>query len=158
MGSKYISTGQAAKICSVTRDTVLKWIQSGHLPARRTAGGHHRILRSDLDKIVDFPADPEPSAPAEERKVSEDVKFCWEHHGDGRVTDECRACAIYAMRAQRCYEVLRLAPALTRINVNSTRLARACQWPRKGKGQAKTKGNDPLWPGAMTADTIRITA
>lgn len=146
MGSKYISTGQAAKICSVTRDTVLKWIQSGHLPARRTAGGHHRILRSDLDRIVDFPADPEPSAPAEERKVSEDVKFCWEHHGDGRVTDECRACAIYAMRAQRCYEVLRLAPETVQSGIKCQRECAACDYfemASRGVASALVVTTDP---------------
>jgi excisionase family DNA binding protein len=126
MSPKYISTGQAAKICSVTRDTVLKWIQSGYLPARRTAGGHHRILRSDLDAIVGFPADSEAPAPAEERTISPDIKFCWEHHGDGEVTDECRACAIYAMRAQRCYEVLRLAPDTVQSGIRCQRECSEC--------------------------------
>lgn len=128
MSSKYISTGQAAKICSVTRDTILKWIQSGHVPARRTAGGHHRILKSDLDRIVGFPVETEVPAPAAEPKRSSDIKFCWEHHGDGRITDECRACAIFAMRAQRCYEVLRLAPETVQSGIRCQRECSECEY------------------------------
>jgi len=126
MSSDYISTGQAAKLCSVTRDTVLKWIQSGYLPARRTAGGHHRISRGDLDRIVGLPADLEAPAPIEERTISPDIKFCWEHHGNGEVTDECRACAVYAMRAQRCYEVLRLAPETVQSGIKCQRECSEC--------------------------------
>jgi len=51
---RLLTTGQAARICSVTADTVLKWIRSGYLPARRTAGGHHRILEKDLDLVSMF--------------------------------------------------------------------------------------------------------
>ena len=39
MSERYLSTGQAAGICSVSPDTILKWIRSGKLPARKTAGG-----------------------------------------------------------------------------------------------------------------------
>ncbi len=52
MNSRMLTTGQAAKICSVTPDTVLKWIHSGALPARRTAGGHHRIDEQDLSRFA----------------------------------------------------------------------------------------------------------
>ena len=51
MADRFLTTGEAAQICSVTRDTIFKWIRSGYLPARRTAGGHHRIDRNDLDKL-----------------------------------------------------------------------------------------------------------
>ena len=44
-----LSTGKVAKLRSVTPDTVLKWIKGGQLPAIRTAGGHYRIARRDLD-------------------------------------------------------------------------------------------------------------
>ncbi|MHC4663312.1 MAG: helix-turn-helix domain-containing protein, partial [Planctomycetota bacterium] len=52
MDQKYLTTGQAAIRCSVSPDTVLKWIRSGLLPARKTAGGHHRINERDLDRVL----------------------------------------------------------------------------------------------------------
>lgn len=43
------STHDVARICSVTPMTVIRWIEDGRLPASRTAGGHRRVQRSDLD-------------------------------------------------------------------------------------------------------------
>ena len=51
--ARYLSTGQAAARCSVSPDTVLKWIRSGLLPSRRTVGGHNRIAETDLEKLLD---------------------------------------------------------------------------------------------------------
>ena len=38
-----ITTGEAADMCCVTPDAVLKWIKGGKIPGVRTAGGHYRI-------------------------------------------------------------------------------------------------------------------
>ena len=42
------TTGQAARFCYVTSDTILNWIHAGSLMAQRTAGGQYRIRREDL--------------------------------------------------------------------------------------------------------------
>ena len=52
MKKRFLSTGEAARICSVTRDTVLKWIHSGRISAIRTMGGHHRIDFRDLERFM----------------------------------------------------------------------------------------------------------
>lgn len=105
--SKYLTTGQAASILSVTPDTVLKWIRSGILPARRTVGGHHRIEKSELERIV-TPANPEAQPAKSSRRRQ--FKYCWEFHGKGTLLSRCKGCSAYQMRAHRCYEVARLAP------------------------------------------------
>lgn len=107
MASKLLSTGQAAKVCSVTPDTILKWIRSGRLPAQRTAGGHHRVDRRDLEQILRAGATNE--VPARDNGNGE-FRFCWEHKGDGTLLDGCQECVVYALRAQRCYEVVKLQP------------------------------------------------
>ena len=106
--SKFLSTGQAAVRCSVSPDTVLKWIRSGRLPARRTAGGHNRIAEADLEKLLEdpLPVSREPGAAAHRRQF----RYCWEHNGSGKLLNGCRACPLYLMRAQRCYDVARIAP------------------------------------------------
>ena len=48
MQAELLTTGKAARFCSVKPDTVLKWIKKGRLPAARTAGGHYRIEEQDL--------------------------------------------------------------------------------------------------------------
>ena len=45
------TTGQAARLCSVTPDTVLKWIKAGRIEAQRTAGGHYRISPQELERL-----------------------------------------------------------------------------------------------------------
>ena len=45
---KYFTTHEAAKMCHVTRGSVIRWIHVGKLKACITAGGHHRISARDL--------------------------------------------------------------------------------------------------------------
>lgn len=107
MRGSLLTTGEAAELCSVTRDTILKWIRSGRLPARTTAGGHHRIDREDLQTVLST------SAPRTGRPLAvngESFRYCWEHNGKGRLLDGCRECVVYQLRAHRCYEVLRRSP------------------------------------------------
>jgi len=106
MEKRFLTTGEAAKICSVTRDTIFKWIRSGYLPARRTAGGHHRIDRRDLEKLISTENPSQPASNSGERPF----RYCWEYHGKGRIKPECSECSVFRMRAQRCFEVIRLAP------------------------------------------------
>lgn len=44
----YYSIPEAANICSVNRSTMLRWANSGKIKSYSTAGGHKRILRTDL--------------------------------------------------------------------------------------------------------------
>lgn len=108
MIEKYLTTGQAAIRCSVSPDTVLKWIRAGILPARRTAGGHHRIDERDLERFLDQPDASTKEAPRPTPKRQ--VRYCWEYNGNGKLLPGCKECAVYLMRAQRCYEVAKLAP------------------------------------------------
>ena len=105
---EFLTTGQAAILCSVTRNTVFKWIQSGYLSARRTAGGHYRIDRHDLERLMTISAQP----PSNHDQVVErpHYRYCWEYNGNGKTQEACLNCAVYTLRALRCYEVAKLAP------------------------------------------------
>ncbi|MBF0494205.1 MAG: helix-turn-helix domain-containing protein [Candidatus Omnitrophica bacterium] len=48
MPDEYLTTTEAAKICNVTRFTVLNWIKQGKLPASSTLGGHQRVCKRTL--------------------------------------------------------------------------------------------------------------
>ncbi len=117
MGHKFISTGQAAKLCSVTPDTILKWIRSGRLPARRTAGGHHRIDSRDLEEMLRPAAWPVSTSLDEGEQEQNLFRYCWQHNTTGELLQGCRDCVVYQTRAQRCYEVLKLSP-----NIGHTKL------------------------------------
>lgn len=40
---------QAAEYCSVTRMTMWRWVKAGKIKTSATPGGHHRILKEDLE-------------------------------------------------------------------------------------------------------------
>ncbi len=43
-----LTTHAVARLCGVSPGTVVRWIESGRLPAFRTPGGHRRVQRSAL--------------------------------------------------------------------------------------------------------------
>ncbi len=110
-----LTTGQAAKLCAVTPDTVLKWIKKGKLTASRTAGGHYRVALPDLEPfLAEFgqkapvPASPPPVSVSTQERVlteGEDEEVpCWEFLAeDGEIKDDCRHCVVYRVRATRCF-------------------------------------------------------
>lgn len=121
-----LTTGMAAKLCSVTPDTVLKWIKAGRVPARRTAGGHYRIHRRDL-ALLQGPAGHEGRQASPPRRS---FQFCWEFNS-GSISEllvDCQRCIVYRMRAYRCYEVLNLVPDAGHAKRFCTKSCDACDY------------------------------
>jgi len=109
-----LTTGQAAKLCAVTPDTVLKWIKKGRLAATRTAGGHYRVALPDLEPFLagfgqQGTAMVEtntlvPVASQDGTKEDREEVPCWEFlSDDGEVREACRQCVVYRVRATRCF-------------------------------------------------------
>ena len=98
-----LTTGQAARLCSVTPDTILKWIKKGRLRGVRTAGGHYRIERRELEPLVVRPRPADSTSEQLPECYSHNV-HCWEYLSDrGDIRDECRECVVYRVRAARCF-------------------------------------------------------
>lgn len=100
----HLTTGQVAKLCSVTPDTVLKWIRAGRLPARRTPGGHHRVPKSAIEFVL-----ADGKTYTAQRDHHRMIQYCWEFNSqDGKITSDCRRCIVYRSRTRRCYEISKL--------------------------------------------------
>jgi excisionase family DNA binding protein len=113
--SDLLTTGQAARLCAVTPDTVLKWIKKGKLAASRTAGGHYRVALPDLHPflaefgqkgtdIVQSGRSFHPSSAEVGTRESEEEVPCWEFLAeDGETRESCRHCVVYRVKATRCF-------------------------------------------------------
>lgn len=148
-----LSTGQAAKLCSVTPDTVLKWIRAGRLPAQRTPGGHHRVDSRELERLMRPAHRPTPSLRL--RPVvgpAAAFRFCWDFNagGDGELQGRCRECLVYTTRAQRCYEVARLAPEVGHTMTFCQETCDDCDYFR----QVHEQGTNVL----VVSDDLALTA
>jgi excisionase family DNA binding protein len=85
------TTGQVARYCFVTADTILNWIRAGTLRAQRTPGGQYRILYGDLIAFMD------------EHRMSTDLvnaelrvrPYCWEYFCQGAPSEACQTCIVY---------------------------------------------------------------
>ena len=138
MKTELLSTGEAAVLCSVMANTVLKWIHSGRLPATRTPGGHHRILKEDLFDVVggDFEPGRKVVSNAETEAKSNHFQYCWEFNGNGELLDGCRDCVVYEMRAQRCYEVVERAREVGHNKIFCKQTCEECDYYRTVHQQA----------------------
>lgn len=100
-----LSTGQAARFCLVTADTIVNWIKHQHLPARRTAGGQFRILVLDLRSYMTERGMKTDLLDAE----FETRRYCWEY---GRCSEaepimgvDCEDCLVFRSRTLNCFEL-----------------------------------------------------
>lgn len=98
----YLTTGQAAKLCEVTPDTILKWIRKGRLAGARTAGGHYRINLRDLRPHIP-PGRGETLSP-ETGACARPSMRCWEYLSNGgAVRNSCKQCVVYRVGATGCF-------------------------------------------------------
>ena len=130
-----LTTGQAAKLCSVTPDTILKWLKKGRITGVRTAGGHYRINRQELEPFVASSRTECPSRQLAEPDPEE--LHCWEYLSDrGVVHDECRQCIVYRVRAGRCFLVAGMQPELGHALQFCQGSCEDCAYYRRSKGLA----------------------
>lgn len=103
MSAILLTTGKAARLCSVKPDTVLKWIKKGRLPASRTAGGHYRVEERALTSLLSDADLPENGHDGNGTLCSRPMR-CWEYMNNGP-GDACRECVAYRVRATWCFRL-----------------------------------------------------
>ncbi len=66
-----LTTGETAKVCRVSFQTVIRWIDSGKLPGHRFpgSGSHRRILRQNLIAFLEENEIPIPEELQEHSEV-----------------------------------------------------------------------------------------
>ena len=59
---------KASKYCNVSPKTIINWIESGHIEAYKTVGGHRRIKKADLLSFMKNQGIPIPKEEIEEER------------------------------------------------------------------------------------------
>jgi len=158
-----VSTGYAAKLCSVTRDSILKWIKKGLIQADRTPGGHYRVLE---DSIIPFLATrtlkknnelgnrgPGNKMHRNGKPSPDDMIPCWEHmSSNGVVAESCQDCLVYRSKALRCFEIASLGE---RAGFRGTFCETSCNDCEYYKTTQGNRNNNII---AMTEDVYLIAS
>ena len=101
-----LTTGQAARYCLVSPDSIVTWIKAANLPAQRTIGGKFRIFVDDLRR---FMVDNDMSTALLDAEL--DCRpYCWEcdyraHRESDVPGAPCSECPVYRTKALNCYEL-----------------------------------------------------
>jgi excisionase family DNA binding protein len=164
MDSDLISTGEAARLCGVTPDAVLKWVKKGKIPAMRTKGGHFRIAKRALQTLgyckagggahagVAVPLPPGSAA-----------EHCWDYfRRDANMPAACKDCIVHRARIERCYEVAELGETIGHNLQFCQADCQSCSYYRARKGlpaAVLVVTNDDALTRALKAgaDPARVT-
>lgn len=130
---EYLTTTQAAKLLSVSPDTVLKWVKAGKIKSTRTLGGHFRIPVEALDKVS-----KKTRTVATDRDLPQavDFQYCWEYLArGGDIRRECIDCITYRSRSKRCYELRDLPEGMGCLRVYCKSTCTECEYYKLVSGQ-----------------------
>jgi excisionase family DNA binding protein len=132
MPASLLTTGKAARLCSVKPDTVLKWIKKGRLPAARTAGGHYRVEERDLLLVLSQHHNGKKEHEENAVLCSRPMR-CWEYmnHSPG---EECEGCVVYRVHATWCFRLVNLVRGAGHARRFCTGPCQECPYYRRVHG------------------------
>jgi len=129
----YLTTSQAARLLSVSSDTVLKWVKAGKVKSYRTLGGHFRIPLSELN--MPLARQSAMASAVDEAAYPVSHQYCWEYLGGGEVRPECRDCITFRSRAERCYQLRDLPGGVGCLNLMCDTECSDCEYFKLMNGQ-----------------------
>jgi len=96
-----LTTTELAKLCGVSRFTIINWVNRGKIKAMKTVGGHCRIPISEAISFYE--------AFHEEKSgvTSDSLCHCWEYPRKTNYDKECENCLLYKSRINYCFVVVR---------------------------------------------------
>lgn len=99
----YLTTTELARLCGVSRFTIINWTKKGKIKSIETVGGHRRIPLSEVISFLEaLHIDSEKNG-----VPSELLRHCWEFAGRASCDKKCRNCLIYKRQIDYCFLVVR---------------------------------------------------
>jgi excisionase family DNA binding protein len=129
MSASMLTTGKAARLCSVKPDTVLKWIKKGRLRASRTPGGHYRVEEREVATLLAEEHEREHAWEDRAALCSRPMR-CWEYmnHSPGA---ECSDCMVYHVRAALCFRMCNMVRSNGHAKRFCTGVCQECPYYRR---------------------------
>ena len=102
---EYYSTVEAAKICNVTRFSIINWTDKGLMRTRKTPGGHRRIYHEDLRAFIKTYGIGLDSIKDSKFIDQADYLRCWEFHRNAKrgESHKCKKCVVFLSGTKKCY-------------------------------------------------------
>jgi len=97
--SEYVTTSELARLCGVTRYTIINWTKKDKIKVVKTVGGHRRIPRSEAISVL------ESFRISDEKKGTplELVPRCWEFASKTGCDEKCGNCITYKEKINYCF-------------------------------------------------------
>ena len=96
-----LTTTELAKLCGVSRFTIINWVNRGEIRTMKTVGGHCRIPVSEAISFY------ETFHKEKTGVTSESLCHCWEYPQKTNCNKECKNCLLYKSRINYCFVVVR---------------------------------------------------
>lgn len=96
-----LTTTELAKLCGVSRFTIINWVNQGKIGTMKTVGGHCRI---PLSEAISF---YESFYKEKKDDISESLCHCWEYPQKTNCDKKCKNCLLYGSRINYCFVVVR---------------------------------------------------
>ncbi len=123
----YYTTSEAAKLLSVSPDTVLKWVRAGKIPSYRTPGGHCRISGEVVAGLLSGKGTG--AQLIKSKAEAPGYSYCWQFYsGPDGIRDECRSCVAYRSQARRCYEMREIPEEFGHLKLFCETSCDACEF------------------------------
>jgi len=132
---EYFTTTQAAKLLSVSADTVLKWVRAGKIDSYRTPGGHFRIPSQAIETLLPGVKEPDPKTEYKNDNLTH--LYCWDFYSDsGCVNSDCQSCVAYRSGARRCYEMRDIPEEFGHLKLHCRTDCSECEYYNIMKGNS----------------------
>lgn len=102
----YLTTTELARLCGVSRFTILNWVKQGKIRAVKTVGKQYRI---PVSEAISFLETLHREAFHEEEKGTAPISLghCWEYLQKTNCDKKCKDCLIHGKDVDYCFLVVR---------------------------------------------------
>ena len=106
LNKDFLSTTELARLCGVSRFTVINWVNKGRINTLKTIGGKNRIPATEATLFLES-MHCRNSYKTENGLAPDALGHCWEYPRKTNCDNRCKSCLIYGREVDYCFIVVR---------------------------------------------------